>query len=234
MPRYTKQVRLAIAGSKRGTEETRRNPDRWVYAQSLRDAGHTLADIGKALGVSAERVRQMTKPSGENGGRLVDPIAIMRALRDPTVTSVPQIEARCGTTTAIECLTEMGLRDAALRLLRWRRTFPSRQRYRSAVEREVNRLGRVPTYSELDKALGISPGASAPLARSIFGDCAAMWRYVGLTPRERGSPGHVSVDSPTRTGARSDTCFKGHTKQTTPSGRRRCPTCAKERHQGRR
>jgi len=221
--RYSVQQQRAIAASIRGTQETARNPDRWVYAQSLRDAGHTLDDIGKALGVTRERVRQKTQACGFAAS--VDPIMLVRLIRAQVgVTSYEGLAAAIGVGagSVIECVDLLSMRGAVDRLFRWRRHAPTRRRYAAIVLNLAARLGRTPTYAELAEVLGIPKTHAAPKLASIFGSGPQLWRYVGLTPNRRGAPGH-------RNRGPSPTCRRGHPRRVAPGGYWTCDECNRQR-----
>lgn len=219
-----KSKKMAAYASERGADHHQPKPEKWAYAQSLRDAGWTLDAIGASLGCTRERVRQKTLGRGQSGSaHPVDPIKLTALLRDPTVTSLAIIVERTGhsTTTLRECYTALGLLPAALRLMRWRRIAPTRRRYAALILREYERLGRTPTTHELSAAMGMNPTASAPILGNVFGSVRRAMEYVGIEPRSPGGPGHLVARR------RGPTCTKcGTPWHVTKSGFEYCKVCS--------
>jgi len=170
-------------------------PEKWALAQSLRDSGHTLEAVGKVLGVTRERVRQKTKkPVGINA-REVDPMRLIAALRQRDVWNIPDLAkaANMSDDRVRRCLAELGMSDAAHRLMHWRRTFPERNRVSTVIRDVAARLGRTPTISEISRALGVGPTAAAPKLVATFGSIRAAMLYCDLEPRSVGYPGRPNA-----------------------------------------
>lgn len=166
--------------------------DRQAYAQSMRDAGYTLEEIGGVLGVTRERVRQITTKALR--GSNTDSLAILAAIRDPSIITMGQLSVRVGHhhETVSTCIAALGLSVAVHRLLRWRRTFPTRQRYAAAIRHEYERLGRTPTCLEIAAKLNIAPTSGCASLHQVFGSQIRAMQYVGIEPRRAGSPGHIA------------------------------------------
>lgn len=218
MPKRGRPSRYKIA-SRRGVEENLRNPDRWVYAKSLRDAGHSLQTVADVLGVSRERVRQ--KLGKGHMASMADPIRLMRAVRDPSITSYIGAGKAVGIDNgqATDCIAALGLRPAVDRLFRWRREAVHRIKFSRIIQAEAKRLGRTPTWTEIGKAAHVK--YPAQYLQRYFGPLAKLWEYVGLTPRPLGGAGHTRAPDPT-------TCRRGHPKKQTSKGQWWCPTCRKD------
>lgn len=157
---------------------------RWVYAQELRNAGHTLEDIGRTLGVTRERVRQKTTVPGHVPSDIVpgaDVARLLACVRDPATMSTAPLVAIRG--DARRVLTRMGRWDAAVRLFRWRRTAPRRRYIAGVIQGEFRRHGRTPTLLELSVAFGVGPTAAAPMLVATFGSVRAAMEYAGVPHR---------------------------------------------------
>ncbi len=220
--------RVAIQRSRRargGSRYSRTpNPDRWAYAQSLRDAGWTLEEIGQSLGLTRERIRQKTTKRNAVSGSAdrIDALRLVSILRGSPITTLNELATASGhgLVSVRECLTQLGMLRSATRLLRWRRTVPTRRRHAALIRAEYDRLGRTPTLHELATAMGVNPGAAAPILTDAFGSVRAAMRYVGIEPRGAGGPGHTR---PKRKRTHCPRC--GDKIHEAPCGARRCLRC---------
>jgi hypothetical protein len=95
----------------------------------LLESGQTLTDIANAVGLSRERVRQIIRKEGYDyrrgvgAGRPPDPLAVVRALRQPDCVGLGGLAKRasCSQRNAHDVLQALGLWPAAERLWRKRR-----------------------------------------------------------------------------------------------------------------
>jgi hypothetical protein len=212
---------------RRGQRMATEAPDRWEYAQSLRDAGHSLDDIAGALGVTRQRVQQKTRCPVRVAKTHLDPILVVRALRDPSSDSIATLGANAGWDggTVLGCLNELGMAGAAKRLMRWRRAAPTRRRHAALIRAEYDLRGRTPTLCELSQAMSpdATPALAAATFRSVFGSIQRAMEYAGVPHRSVHARGAAKFANPSR--GPSIVCRKGHTRRQQPSGFWTCDTC---------
>lgn len=202
-----------------------------TFIESQLQAGYTLDDLGAHFGVSGERVRQIAERFGityrSHGRTDADPVAIMEAVRNPAMTTLDDLAVACGTPKEklVPCLRALGIRAAVSRLLRWRRTQPTRVRLATAIQILAARLGRTPTLFEIADQLGIQRTAAGPSLVHAFGSIRQAMRYAGVVPRKAGDCGQINP----RKGRHQTHCRRGHemTPENTYVSRntRSCRTC---------
>jgi hypothetical protein len=166
---------------------------------TLIESGATLTDIGKAVGLSRERVRQILRAQGyEAGSRhsnqdsAGDPRAVIAALREPGWSSISSLayRAHCPPSVARRVLLALGLWPAAQRLWRLRARLASRKRAEKSrqyvldeIRAFVRRNKDVPTIA--DAGAGLLPFAHTTAVRH-FGTWSNAIRAAGFTPRQGG------------------------------------------------
>lgn len=166
---------------------------------ALIESGATLTDIGKAVGLSRERVRQILRAQGYEAGSRQgsqessgDPRAIVAALREPRCSSISSLgyRAHCPPSVARRVLVALGLWPAAQRLWRLRARLASRERSERSREHVldgirafVRRTGDVPTIA--DTGAGLLPFAHTTAVRH-FRSWSNAIRAAGFTPRQGG------------------------------------------------
>jgi hypothetical protein len=170
---------------------------------ALIEGGLTITDIGVAVGLSRERVRQILRAEGylqrrgsRGPGSGADPVAIVKAVRNPHSYGPGSLArlAKCSASTASMTLKELGLWPATQRLFRLRlRRFSSlgAERARASIiealqafERETGQVPSIP-----DAMRGDLPFAHTTAVR-YFGSWSNAIRAAGMTPRSRGGAGH--------------------------------------------
>lgn len=183
--------------------------ERDELVRALRDGGHTQAEIAEQMGVSRQRIHQLVGSYTVQVSSL-DPIRVMRALRDPQTTCAVHVREAAGISLPqfATFLAETGLRPAVLRLFRWRKMGRLRQRFATKALALAAQLGRTPTVKEVIAHCG-------GVGQYEFGSLRAMWLYVGLTPNPKGGSGHVH-----RT---SERYLKNRTPDTPPQRNRQRP-----------
>jgi len=105
------------------------------------NAGATLAEVAGAAGLSIQTVRRILRQEGYISTRKAkhhparDPLAVLRALRHPSASSLGATAKLAGVTTsaARQILKSLLLEPAARRLWRARTTRASRRRKREAA-----------------------------------------------------------------------------------------------------
>ena len=166
---------------------------------ALIESGATLTDIGKAVGLSRERVRQILRAQGYEAGSRQgsqessgDPRAIVAALREPRCSSISSLgyRAHCPPSVARRVLVALGFWPAAQRLWRLRarrasreRNERSRQQVLDGIRAFVRLTGDVPTIA--DAGAGLLPFAHTTAVRH-FGSWSDAIRAAGFTPRQGG------------------------------------------------
>jgi hypothetical protein len=216
-----RQRRAASDGELQGAEPLSRHPfellgspmvDRAQYGAAVEfraaraaawatliESGVTLTDIGKAVGLSRERVRQILRAQGYEAGSRQrnqessgDPRAIVAALRDPKCCSVSSLayRAHCPPYVARRVLAALGLWPTAQRLWRLRARLASRQRAERSrqlvldgIRAFVRRTGDVPTIAD---AVAGSLSFAHNTAVRHFGSWSNAIRAAGFTPRQGG------------------------------------------------
>lgn len=187
-------------------------PDRDAYIIAMRSAGHTLDAIADTLGISRERVRQLAERAGapvpgqgQNNASIIDPLTIMRYIRDPGTRTMKQVARHigCSDQAVTRVLAELGLGETVRRLFRWRRGAPRRRRIVGQLQAFAAKHGRAPTLVECNSMAepGLPWGGEIV---AVFGSTTAGYRAAGFEPRPVGGPGHVH-------GRRLPThCKRGH------------------------
>jgi len=101
------------------TDYSARNNEMLVAVQS----GETYQVVADRYGITGERVRQIVTKRGYKPGRaLEDPIAVLKAIRDPATRYIAHVTKPLGLMTyqVERCIEELGLRVAVTRLFKWR------------------------------------------------------------------------------------------------------------------
>jgi len=175
--------------------------------------GCTLQEIGTAIGLTRERVRQLI--------RRVDPDAKESGWHRERLENLsPTAQSRLGITREEYAQRRATQKEA------------SKTRLVTALAELAADLGRTPTQGELARRLGYRNSATVTvICKSLFGGTyreatRALYALVGLVPRGRGSPGHVSPRLP------GTHCRRGHPLSDAYvwHGTRRCRQCQKERY----
>lgn len=164
----------------------------------LLESGQTLTDIANAVGLSRERVRQIIRKEGYDyrrgvgAGRPPDPLAVVRALRQPDCVGLGGLakRANCSQRNAHDVLQALGLWPAAERL--WRK----RRRHRKRTVRLERRAQVVREFSAFAKRTGHPPSIDDAIAGELpfchttvirhFGSWSAALAKTGLRTRGPG------------------------------------------------
>ena len=174
--------------------------------------GCTLQEIGDAIGLTRERVRQLIAK--------VDPDAKESGWHRERLENLsPRAKSRLGISHE-----ELTKRRAAQK-------EAGKTRLITALRKLATELGRTPTQGELARRLGYRQSASVAVkCKRFFGGTyvqatRALYALVGLVPRGPGSPGHVNPRLP-RTH-----CKRGHSLSDAYvwHGNRRCRACLRIR-----
>ncbi len=195
------------------TRERADSFDRWVQRQQrpplpatdreqfiglMRSEGRTLEEIGEALGITRERVRQLGDKHGYARAKVgkLRIEAVVAALRDPTVNSYPVLAARLGVSTvALVEMRAMALNTVATRLFHWRRVSPRRQRYAAVIRELAVSVRRTPTAHEIAAKMDWPTNQVGPELTRVFGSIRRAMLYCDLAPRGRGFTGHTDPET---------------------------------------
>ena len=200
-------------GTVRKTVARRERVERIV---ALRRGGATLEGIAQVIGVSRERVRQLEAKSTDplvGPAARIDPLRLIRAVRDPATTSIHNIAKTLHSSDAeiTRCLKELGLLPAVRRLFRMRKGSrrravmePRREAMVTAVKACAERLGRDPTIHEMYEAIFGHPARSTEAAKTIVTHWSGTADHArnrqalpelrlraGIVARRRGPSGHL-------------------------------------------
>lgn len=177
--------------------------DRRAFARAMRDAGHTLEEIGGALGVTRERVRQYLVGDTSTRGVTsrvegfvnVDPVKLAAAYQRTNSVGSAARESGCSTKAAARALRELGLWSPGGH---WREHRQRRHAEIVEIVRTLAReLGRTPIAKEIGWRLcpvaandNTAQVRAHQDGRRYFGSYAAMIRAAGCEPRGKGGKGH--------------------------------------------
>lgn len=187
----------------------------------MRESGATLEEIGRAFGVTRERVRQLLERNGYSGSapsRQVDPLKLLAAIRSADVCSVREAAQRCGSnvSSGMMVIRRLGLAKAVQRLFQWRRDW----RYISAYRDLAAQLGHTPGVAECHEA-----GLWQSHIQRRFGGMQKLAVRAGLQPNHEGSWAGRGV----RGRPRQSHCKRGHALTPENSyayrGQRACKAC---------
>lgn len=197
----------------KGAIISNRSPERDAFVVSLRQAGHTLQEIGDMLGVSRERARQLLERQGVTKASVaakVDPLAVLRFARSRECRSFSDIKRHFGTDGVQErkALRALGVGRALRRLFRLRHRAAMQQQIVSQLRTFVEREGRNPTTLELTNHR--RPDLPSWMtATRLFGSLEAAYEAAGLryVRRPVGYPSHMK---PRKGTLASGFCRNGH------------------------
>lgn len=179
-----------------------RFPDRDAYICDLVEQGITYTEIGKELGITRERVRQIVdrrlgKPAGGSAAsRRKAPlflafVAAVRRTGSPVDSWRQGIRAAGGNTQDrrqyLEAAREFGMLDAIDRLFRARKRLAGRRRVLEAA-RDVARLtGRAPRMADFYAA---GTGTSVNSVYKCFDSFSEVLGILGYPPNPKGYAVH--------------------------------------------
>ena len=183
-------------------------PGRALELAALYHGGCTLQEIGDAVGLTRERVRQLiakVTPGGHESGWHHEDLARL----------------------SLQAEAALGIAGERWRAKCAARSSASRERLVTALRVAAQELQRTPTLGEIAARLGWCSGEYVSIrAKTLFGGTyreatRALYAMAGLEGRGRGTPGHIA---PLK--ART-TCRRGHSLADAYvwHGRRACRTC---------
>ena len=184
---------------------------------ALYHGGCTLQEIGDAVGLTRERVRQLiakVAPGGhESGWHHEDLAELSRRAEAALGIGAERRRAKCAA-----------------------RSSASRERLVAGLRAAAQEAERTPTLGEIAARLGWCSGEYVSLrAKTLFGGTyreatRALYATAGLEPRGRGTPGHIAPPKP------QTICKRGHSLADAYvwRGQRQCRACKSLRAKARR
>jgi hypothetical protein len=176
--------------------------DRAAFIIAQRTSGVALESIGKSLGITRERVRQVAVRNGLKktpllvartlNGAVVDPIAILKFARSRECRSMSHCAQHLGLPLGAVHRVCRALRvnKALNRLYRLRRFVERRNTIVAAIQTFVETHGRYPTVSEMNSGRDDLPWPA--WCSFVF---RKPWTEVretlGIPQRPLGGPGHL-------------------------------------------
>ena len=170
-------------------------------ARTLRAEGKLLREIGKELGVTRERARQLTKGipkpnlSDTQMSLVTDPIAILMALREAGNIFAASRLLNVSVSAIKRELRRMDRANLPYRLQRWKYYVNRRKKqewYKTEFKALADKLGRTPSGAEFAKVVGLKPAAIVPMLLRYFGHqpLTVLAKAAGYPPRKQGEQVH--------------------------------------------
>jgi hypothetical protein len=170
-------------------------------ARVLRAEGKLLREIGKELGVTRERARQLTKGIPKPNirdrqmSRVTDPLAVLMALRETGNVSGASRLLNISISAIERELRCIDRAHLPYRLQRWKYYVNRRKRqeqYKTAFKELADKLGRTPSGVEFAKTVNIKATYIVPILMRYFGHrpLAVLAEAAGYPPRKQGELVH--------------------------------------------